>query len=144
MANFLQTISDTLTNLGYTCKISAEPSVKEWDVAPPLVNICPLKRELKFMGTTKTSRPMGYRSVTQTFEITYVNDTPLDFTVQSAIDQFKTDLIDNYHGLTPTLHTAGAWDSRVEDTSDYRRSMLPQGYVYSSMTIKLRWIENPD
>jgi hypothetical protein len=133
----LASLASTFTGLGYTVKTATEPKVMEWDAALPLTRICPVTRP------TIEWHAFQHRNVLQRYQVVYVQANNLDPTVDVNANQFKLDLINNFQGPNTALAAvAGVWNSIVSDDVDYDRSLLPQGYNYTTAIVEVSWIES--
>jgi len=130
---YLTSINATLTSLGYSTKVATEPNARNWDTLP-LCLIVPEPRKIEWIGFGRLNT-RSFIDVESKYLIVFVSEQNLDTTVNPAINQFKTTLIQYYMTDTNVSGVAGTWNCRVEDDVEFDTSLLPEGYNYTAMRI---------
>ncbi len=137
-------IVSTLAGLGYTAIPNMEPTVSGWETIPA-VRVCRLsKNDVKFMGMGQGGGTLAKRNVTQPYECVYIAASPLNPLPPDAVATFKQNLINSFMGANSALlRVPGVWQSRVTDSTEFRRDLLPANYTYSAMLVNVDYIQNP-
>lgn len=136
-------IVGTLSGFGYNVAAQTTPTNRSWDTLP-IVRVCEQTRPIvSFMGMGAVGG-IGKRSVSQTYQVAYVDKNQLSTLIPDAFITFKTNIINSFMGANSSLaRVPGVWQSRVYDDSEFRRDLIGEGYNFSAMLIVVDLIQNP-
>lgn len=100
----------------------------------PCVLICPYsKDDVSYIAFRQ-------KNVVSQYQIFLVFDNAMVNSQSQTVNDFIVAMIDLFEPMNAAQRTAGAWDSKVEPSYDYDRSLFPVGYTVSCVQVNIQWL----
>ncbi len=139
MAQFEQQIKQDVEQLnsygdyGWTTYIQSSPARKIWNTLP-CVLICPVGQSfVKYHA-------FGYRNMVSNYDIFLVSANDMINVQSTQHSDFLNGLTDILMPMSDNIATAGAWQTRIDQSYEFDRKAFPEAYSVSCLKLSVYWI----